>query len=508
MIEAQETIVRKVGALLRQLQLISHFGAFFARSADVDEINRLILALLVSRNGGGFSRAFLFNYDADQNVFMCTRAVGISAAEESAHLCEPCPPSAKQNPSSNTLLPRAGESLSQAILVGPETDSKEQRSLDLLANIFALSGSDDAWLEQLEIDAAAGCALDEQSRGIMISLEDEQPDSPLRRAIERNAVELIERESLVLTCREQTSDLLDDAMLVLPIRTNKGVRSIVLVDRKFDRRSLSDVDKHYLQWLGKHASVIIENAELFGDLENAHKDLKDLDTLKSNFLSIISHELRTPLTAIIGFVELLLEGRVGHITEAQRSLLVRVSRNAEHLVNMVNDLLEIAEIEAEGLSEIKIVPVDPLVALMNTLPRIEHRRQDRNIIVEPVITGKIPRILSEERALERILYHLIDNAVKFSHKNSKVLIEFKKGEDRLRISIRDHGIGISQNQVKGIFDNFHQIDNRLSRSYGGMGLGLTVSRMLLSATGGSIEVESTVGVGSTFTISYPIYSAQ
>jgi signal transduction histidine kinase len=131
-------------------------------------------------------------------------------------------------------------------------------------------------------------------------------------------------------------------------------------------------------------------------------------------------------------------------------------------------------------------------------------RIERNIIIEPIISAKIPKILSEERALERIFYHLLSNAIKFAHENSKILVDFKQNDNLLHISVTDRGIGISKDHLQRIFDNFYQIDNRLSRSYSGMGLGLTVTRLLLNATGGSIKVDSKVGVGSTFIISYPI----
>jgi signal transduction histidine kinase len=491
--EARESAVGRMWSLLQQFHLISHIGTIFARPAKIDEIYRMILALLVSRRGAGFSRAFLLTYEPTPNAFICTHAFGALSAENAPCLLDE---NAFHDPS-----------LLHPVQVSPNEAGQEQRALDLIADVFAIAGSDEEWLKQLESEAQSASPLEEQCRGIAITLEQEQHNAVLNRIIEENIIELVDRNALFPANAEEAQEMFDASMLALPVRTSKGIRSLILVDRKFDRRSISETDKHYLEWFGSHISLIIENAELFADVESTRNDLKDLDTLKSNFLSIISHELRTPLTAIMGFVDLLLEGRVGQISEAQRNLLVRVSKNAEHLVTMVNDLLEIAEIEAEGLSEIRITPIDPLVALMNTLPRVEHRHADRNVIIEPVITEKTPRILSEERALERILYHLIDNAVKFSHKNSKVTIEIRRNADHLFISIRDRGIGISKDHLKRIFEEFHQIDNRLSRAYGGMGLGLTVTRMLLGATGGTIDVESTLGVGSAFTISYPISPA-
>ncbi len=156
------------------------------------------------------------------------------------------------------------------------------------------------------------------------------------------------------------------------------------------------------------------------------------------------------------------------------------------------------------LSQRHLEPVDPLDALMTTLPRLEQRRETNHVGIEPVLTQQIPRVLTEQKALERILYHLLDNAVKFSSNNSTVTVEFEPVETKLNIHVSDQGIGIHSLHLKKIFDYFYQVDNKLTRSYEGLGLGLATTRVLLLATGGEIAVKSTRGSGSVFTITYPI----
>lgn len=294
---------------------------------------------------------------------------------------------------------------------------------------------------------------------------------------------------------------------MVPLRTSKGLRALIIADRHLATDStLDEYDFSELEWFARQASLAIENAEVRGDLANAYREIKQIDQMKSNFLSVISHELRTPLTALLGFVELLIEEKVGAVNDTQRSLLTRVQKNTGHLIHLVNDLIEVAEIEAEGTAEVRISPVEPLAVLLDTLPRLEQQRREKKVRIAPCIDGDIPRILGDERALGRIFFHLIDNAIKFSPDNSTVEVRFRTSEDELHIDVCDHGMGIPREHIKKIFRQFYQVDNTLTRGHEGLGLGLAITRMLVTATHGRIEVDSEVGQGSTFTISYPVYT--
>jgi signal transduction histidine kinase len=186
-----------------------------------------------------------------------------------------------------------------------------------------------------------------------------------------------------------------------------------------------------------------------------------------------------------------------------------VAQHSTHLQNMVNDLLEIAEVEAGGMINVAVHPVDPLAAVLKIAPRVEARRGNSQVKIEPVLRGdRVPLIVSDEVVLERILLHLLDNALKFSRPPGNVRVEFEEQEDSLDIAIVDNGIGIPEENLQRIFDQFYQIDFRLERVYGGMGIGLSVVKMLLNATGGKINVESRSGEGSRFTVNYPLAARQ
>ncbi|MCC5877309.1 MAG: HAMP domain-containing histidine kinase [Candidatus Sumerlaeia bacterium] len=304
------------------------------------------------------------------------------------------------------------------------------------------------------------------------------------------------------------ASLLDDEFVIAPLNTQRGLRGLVFADRSLDSppRSISRTALRELDWFTSQAALTIDNHEVTTDLSKAYSDLKQLDQLKSNFLSIISHELRTPLTSMSGFVDLILDERVGPINENQRMLLNRVTKNTGHLIHLVNDLIEVAEIEAEGTLEVRLSPIDPLSVLMDTLPKLEQRRRDQKVKVVPEVECDVPTVLSDERALGRIFFHLIDNAIKFSHEKATVSVRFSQHDEELHVEVMDRGVGIAPEDIKFIFQQFYQVDNTLTRGHEGLGLGLAVTKMLIQAIRGRITVDSVVGRGSTFTVILPISS--
>jgi signal transduction histidine kinase len=302
--------------------------------------------------------------------------------------------------------------------------------------------------------------------------------------------------------------ILSGHFAIVPLCTHSGLRAMMIVDRHLeDCTEISEEDLVELDSFSRQAAIAIENGDIYRDLSGAFDELKQLDQMKTNFLSVISHELRTPLTALSGFADLILDERVGGINSNQRMLLGRMKKNTAHLTHLVNDLIEVAEVEAEGSLDVGLKSVEPLVVLMDTLPKLEQRRRENDVEVIPVIDGNIPCVCSDERSLGRILFHLLDNALKFSKTGSTVEVHFRTTDDeKLSIDIVDHGMGIAPENLENIFRQFYQVDNTLTREHEGLGLGLAVTRMLIQSTHGHVDVQSEVAQGSTFTITYPIYN--
>ncbi|MBN1477333.1 HAMP domain-containing histidine kinase, partial [Candidatus Sumerlaeota bacterium] len=247
-------------------------------------------------------------------------------------------------------------------------------------------------------------------------------------------------------------------------------------------------------------------AELFADLQHAYNEIQEVDTLKSNFLSTISHELRTPLTSILGFVQLILEGRAdGPINETQRRLLMRVVDKSRDLHSMVNDILEIAEIQAEGLVRLDPEPVAVEEIVGQVIDRVAQRRRTAEVEIEHRLPAQpLPLVMGDFQAVERVFYHIIDNALKFIPVRGKVAVSYRSLPGHVEVSVQDTGIGMAPEHLGKIFDHFYQIENDLSRAYNGVGLGLTITKKLLTLLDAPIHVESELGKGTTMTVSFKV----
>lgn len=226
-------------------------------------------------------------------------------------------------------------------------------------------------------------------------------------------------------------------------------------------------------------------------------ELVELDGLRSEFVSLVSHELRTPLNAIIGFSEILLDAIAGELTEKQTECVRDILGSGLHLLQIVNDILDLSKIEAGyvDLEREKIDVQKELVAVERTLsPIISKKSQKIKIIGE----DGLGEIVTDKGKLTQILLNLISNASKFSPDFSEININIKRKSDLIEFSIEDSGIGIAEKDMRLLFKPFVQIDSSHSRNYEGTGLGLVICKKMTEALGGTIWVESSSDSGSTF----------
>ncbi len=238
-------------------------------------------------------------------------------------------------------------------------------------------------------------------------------------------------------------------------------------------------------------------------LRRQHIALEQASALKSQFLANMSHEFRTPLNAILGYTHMLLNGVTGPVSEPQRKSLSRIDSNSRHLLALINDILDITRIEAGRMPlNLSTFQIPDLVnEVMSELEPIIKRS---NLRVTTRTRGRLPAIRSDRQKVKQVVLNLLSNALKFTPQGS-VTIEaaYDSAERTVSIAVRDTGVGIPQEAQNKVFEDFRQLDSSPARGYGGTGLGLSICRRLAQMLGGTIELQSVVSRGSTFTLTLP-----
>ncbi|MCL6430339.1 MAG: GAF domain-containing protein [Anaerolineae bacterium] len=223
---------------------------------------------------------------------------------------------------------------------------------------------------------------------------------------------------------------------------------------------------------------------------------RELDQVKSDFLSVVTHELKTPLHSIKGFVDIILMGRTGPLTETQRDFLTTVKEQAEGLQMMINDLLEFSRLQA-GQVRLRIERVLVGQVVQGVVARMAPLAHEANLELVNLVPGDFGLIQADEARLEQVITNLLSNALKFTTRG-RVAISARDLGSEVQVSVSDTGIGIPADQLQRIFERFYQVDGTSTRSYRGAGLGLTICKHIVEYHGGRIWAESAEGEGSTF----------
>ncbi len=245
-------------------------------------------------------------------------------------------------------------------------------------------------------------------------------------------------------------------------------------------------------------------ADLNRELAQANAELARVSQLKSHFLATMSHELRTPLNSIIGFTHLHMDGRYGPVSDLQRERLATVLRNAENLLALINDVLDLSKIEA-GRMELRLTPVSLRIMIPALVNGFEPQARAKGLTITAHLPDTLPPVVADEDRVRQMLTNLLSNAVKFTHQGGVTVEAGLDGQaGTVSITVADTGIGIPADQQHMIFEEFQQVDGSYTREYGGTGLGLAITRRLARMHGGDVTFVSEAGRGSRFTLTLPL----
>jgi signal transduction histidine kinase len=290
------------------------------------------------------------------------------------------------------------------------------------------------------------------------------------------------------------------ALMAVPMVRDQVVLGTIAVARAEPGR-FSDKQVALLQTFADQAVIAIENVRLFNERDAANRDLKAVSQHKSEFLANMSHELRTPLNAVIGFSEVMIDRMFGELNEKQDEYLKDIHASGQHLLSLINDILDLSKIEA-GRMELELTGFDLPTAIENALTLVRERAGRRGIALHQIVDQRLGQVRGDERKIKQVLLNLLSNAIKFTPDGGRIEVRAGLVDGMAEIAVADTGVGIAAEDQDAIFEEFRQVGTA-DKKVEGTGLGLALSRKFIELHGGRIWVHSQVGVGSTFTFTIP-----
>jgi GAF domain-containing protein len=257
-----------------------------------------------------------------------------------------------------------------------------------------------------------------------------------------------------------------------------------------------------LRTFASQSALAIQNARLFLEIADKSRQLEAASRHKSEFLANMSHELRTPLNAVIGFSEVLLQRMFGELNAKQDEYLKDIYASGQHLLSLINDILDLSKIEA-GRMELELTDFDLPSAIDNALTLVRERATRRGITLGRTIDERLGRLRGDERKVKQVLLNLLSNALKFTPEGGRIDVSASLQDGAAKIAVADTGVGIAPEDQEAVFEEFRQVGTA-DKKVEGTGLGLALSRKFIELHGGKIWVKSQVGVGSTFTFTLPV----
>lgn len=394
---------------------------------------------------------------------------------------------------------REVEALHRATIAGISSGDPDEALKRMVTTVGEMFGYESLSMGLLEehpggprLRVAAGYRYPEEAIGRTLSL-DQGVSGPVARTGKSALINdvTIHESYLELApwCRSE---------MVVALRIGERIIGILNVESE-KKDAFTTKDLEILERVSLPLAIVVENARILAKEREAVHRLTELDEMKSDFIAITSHELRTPLTSIMGFLKTLRRQGLDISPKDQEQYLDIVERQSQRLLEIVEDLLFASQIE-RGSIELRTVSFE-LGELVHEV--IEERFPDDSSKIQFSGTGPITMSTDRDR-LRRVIFSLVENALKFSPESGRVTVSFDSIDGAGRLQVRDEGMGIPAEEIDRIFDRFHQVGGSMGRAQTGFGLGLYVSKRIIESLGGTIEVDSEPHKGSTFTVTIPI----
>ena len=292
------------------------------------------------------------------------------------------------------------------------------------------------------------------------------------------------------------------ALLSVPLLREGQIIGSLSLNRKAPGAFPSEV-LEVLKTFATQSALAIQNARLFHELADKSRQLEAASRHKSEFLANMSHELRTPLNAVIGFSEVLIQRMFGALNDKQEEYLKDIYASGQHLLSLINDILDLSKIEA-GRMELVPAPFHLPTALENAVTLVRERAARHGITLELDLDPRLGELVGDERKVKQVLLNLLSNAVKFTPEGGRISVKAGLTDGAVEIAVTDTGVGIAPEDQAAIFEEFRQVGSDETRKQEGTGLGLTLAKKFVELHGGRIWVASKLGTGSTFTFTLPV----
>jgi signal transduction histidine kinase/DNA-binding response OmpR family regulator len=335
-------------------------------------------------------------------------------------------------------------------------------------------------------------------------LKDDNPSIAILRDTQRPlAIEDVSAHPVTAGLKDVLTQQDVKSMLLVPIVVRGQLIGGLQIDSMGQKRMFNEAELEFCQALASQAAITIDNMRAFEEQKETTERLREIDRFKTQFLANMSHELRTPLNSIIGFSRVILKGIDGPLTDLQQTDLTAIYNSGQHLLGLINDILDLSKIEA-GKMELIFEEVDLKPIIKGVMSTAVGLVKDRPIELEQQVPKDLPIIWADSTRVRQVLLNLVSNATKFTE-SGKIVLRADHNRDYVTLSVTDTGLGIPREKLEDIFEEFTQVDGTTTRRFGGTGLGLPISRHFIEMHGGRIAVESQVGVGSTFSVTLPIH---